>query len=97
MKKALDKVLDYLQGVFPPNRVVALLTAPVAAGVAVGTAWVAQHFPGLPAFDSAQLTAFALAGAAAVVTAAYKWIDGWQRHEERDAAVHGVKPRRRRS
>jgi hypothetical protein len=59
----------------------------VAAGVAAGTAWVAEHFPGLPAFDSAQLTGFAIAGALAVVTLAYKWIDGWQKHEDRGGTV----------
>jgi hypothetical protein len=98
----LNKIIDYFQAKFPPNRLVALLTAPVAAGVAAGTAWVAQHFPGLPAFSNGELTAFALAGALALITAAYKWIDGWQKHEERGGTViatndrHDVKKRAKR-
>jgi hypothetical protein len=76
-------LIDKFQATFPPNRIVALLTPFAAAGIAAGTAWVAQHFPGLPAFNATELTAFALAGVATVIGLAYKWLDGWQAHEAR--------------
>jgi hypothetical protein len=78
----LNTLIDKLQAAFPVNRVVALASPLVGAGVAAGAAWVAQHFPGLPVFDSAQLTAIAVTAFSSVVVAAYKWIDGWQKHEE---------------
>lgn len=97
MLDLLNKVIDKLQETFPPNRIVALLTPLAAAGAGAGTAWVAKHFPGLPAFDSAELTAFAGAGALAVITAAYKWLDGWQKAEERgDVPKPKARPRRKR-
>lgn len=86
----LNSIIDNLQAKFPPNRLVALAMAlliptvitPAAAFVAV---WAPTHLPGLPAFSTAQLTAFGIAGASAALlaatTAGYKWIDGWQRHE----------------
>lgn len=87
-----NALIDRFQAKFPPNRLVALAMAlliptaitPAAAYVAT---WVPAHFPGLPAFTPAQLTAFAITGGLAAltagVTAGYKYIDGWQDHEER--------------
>lgn len=87
----LNSFIDRFQAKFPPNRLVALamallLPTVIAPGAAYVAAWVPAHFPGLPAFSAAQLTAFALAGAStallAGVTAGYKYIDGWQKDEE---------------
>lgn len=90
--RLLNAIIDGLQRKFPPARatlaIVALVTPVVAAASAVGTPWVATHFPGLPAFTSGQLTTFALGGIAAVLGAAvplaYRYIDGWQKKEEAD-------------
>lgn len=90
--RLLNAVIDGLQRKFPPARatlaIVALVTPVVAAASAVGTPWVATHFPGLPTFTSGQLTTFALGGIAAVLGAAvplaYRYIDGWQKKEEAD-------------
>ena len=66
------------------NRLVVLLT-PVFAGISGWVvAWVADNFPGAPALDEGQLTAVFVAGATAALAAAYKWLEGWQKHEERE-------------
>lgn len=82
MLALLAEAAAYLQKQFPVNRVVVLLTplvfVPVAGFV---TAWVAQHFPGLPQFDAGQVTGFFVAGATAALTAAYRWLKGWEAHE----------------
>jgi hypothetical protein len=68
---------------FTPNRVVTLLT-PVFAGLAGSLAsWMAQHLPGGPKIDKAELTAIFIAGATSATAAAYKWLHGWQAHEGR--------------
>jgi len=78
----LNRLIDFLQEKFPVNRVVVLLT-PIAFVPAAGwvTAYVGQHFPGLPTFGPGAVTGFFIAGALSALTAAYKWIDGWQVHE----------------
>lgn len=63
------------------NRIVALLT-PVFAGLAGSLAdWLAQNVPGGPQLDKSELTAVFVAGAVTALGAAYKWLDGWQKHE----------------
>lgn len=96
--RLLNAVINGLQKKFPPARatlaIVALVTPLVAAASAVGTPWVATHFPGLPAFTSGQLTTFALGGIAAVLGAAvplaYRYIDGWQKKEEADRVAEAA-------
>ncbi len=67
------------------NRLVALLT-PVFAGVAGWFAtWASENLPGAPSLDQGELTAIFIAGATAGLAAAWKWLDGWQKHEEREA------------
>lgn len=84
MKAKLNALIDYLQEKFPPNRVVVLLTpiifVPVSAW-AVG--YAAKHFPGLPHFDTTQITVLMAAGALSALKLADKFIDGWQNHEAR--------------
>jgi hypothetical protein len=64
------------------NRVVALLT-PVFAALAGWIAQVAaQYLPGHPSLNAGELTAVFVAGAAAALAAAYKWLQGWQKFEE---------------
>lgn len=79
---ALHRAIDYLQETFPPNRVVVLLTPLVFVPLA-GTvsAWIAENFPGLQLSEEA-VVGFAAAGALSALAAAYKWIDGWQKHEQ---------------
>jgi hypothetical protein len=87
-----NALIDRFQAKFPPNRLAALamgllLPTVIVPASAFVTAWVPAHFPGLPAFTSGQLTLFALAGGAAAIsagiTAGYKFIDGWQKDEDR--------------
>lgn len=70
--ETLSGVLDGLQAKFPPNRIavsLVLVLAPVWA-------WFSQHGVNVsPALAIAVLTA----GAALL----YKFVDGWQKHEER--------------
>ena len=76
-------LIDYLRDKFPPNRVVAFLTPIIFAPLA-GTisAWLAEKAPLIHANLSAdQLTAIFIAGALTALGAAYKWLDGWQKHE----------------
>lgn len=66
-----------------PNRIVTLLT-PVFAGLAGSlSVWMAENLPGAPAVDEAGLTAIFVAGATSATAAAWKWLQGWQRHEDR--------------
>ncbi len=79
----LNALIDRFQAAFPVNRIVVLLTpivfVPAASWV---TGYVAVHFPGLPAFTSAQVTGFMVAGAVSALAAGYKWLDGWQKYED---------------
>lgn len=90
----LNALIDKFQAKFPPNRLVALALAvlvPLAIVPAAGyiAVWVPAHLPGLPTFTAAQYTAFGVTGAGTALlagaTAAYKFIDGWQKHEGRKA------------
>jgi hypothetical protein len=71
-----------LREAWPVNRVVAALT-PIVFVPAAGfiATWVAVHFPGLPPIDPGWLTGIFVAGALTAGTTAYKWLDGWQKHE----------------
>lgn len=88
--RLLNAIIDGLQAKFPPARatlaIMTCVTPIVGLAAAVATAWVAVHFPSLPAFSPAEVTALALGGLAAVVAPAvrlgYKYIDGWQLKEE---------------
>ncbi len=87
----LDQLIDGLQAKYPPNRIAIALgvvvTAFLTPAAGVATAWVAVHFPSLPTFTPAEVLAAAgtvsIAVATAVITLAYKWIDGWQQREAR--------------
>lgn len=86
MRDLLNEIIDSLQATFPPNRIVALLTPGAAILAGASAQWLTEHFPGiaeLTGADEITLTAAFLAGAGAVVLAAYKWLDGWQAHEGR--------------
>ncbi len=78
----LHRAINYLQAKFPPNRIVVLLTPLVFVPLA-GTvsAWIAERFPGVNLSEEA-VVGFAAAGALSALTAAYKWLDGWQSYEQ---------------
>lgn len=82
--RVLADIWGVVRDKFPPNRVVVLLT-PLVFAPAAGfvTVWVGRHFPGLPAFSSAQLMALFVTGALIALAKAYAWLNGWQKHEER--------------
>lgn len=82
MRNLLDRVIDSLQEKFPPNRVVVLLTPLVfvpAAGFV--SAWVAKNTPGVNLSSEWILGVF-VAGGLTALSAANRWLDGWQKHEE---------------
>jgi len=85
MTKLLATFAAYLQAKFPVNRIVVLLTPVFVTLSGYASAWMAEHFPGLPQFTSAQITGFMVAGAVAGLTAAYRWLKGWEAHEARTA------------
>jgi peptidoglycan/LPS O-acetylase OafA/YrhL len=87
----LSRGIDKLQATLPPNRLVVLLT-PLAFMPAAGfiTAYVAQHFPGLPTFSTPEVAGFFAAGALAAFVKAYKWLDGWQAHERAILGFYGA-------
>lgn len=63
------------------GRFVAILT-PFFAIFAGGIAgWVAREFPGVH-LDAGQIVAFMVAAATAALTAAFKFMAGWQQHEQ---------------
>lgn len=82
-----------LRAAWPVNRVVAALTpiifVPVAGFLAT---WVASHFPGLPAINPTALAGIFALGAASALAAAYKWLDGWQKHEQNVAIRNSFPP-----
>ena len=67
-----------------PNRVVAALTpivfVPLAGYIAT---LVAKHVPGVQ-IDQGQITAVFVAGALSVLPPMWKWLDGWQKYEQRE-------------
>ena len=63
------------------GRFVAILT-PFFAILAGGLAgWVAKKFPGVQ-LDTGQIVAFMVAAATAAITAGFKFLSGWQQHEQ---------------
>jgi hypothetical protein len=82
----VNDAIDALQKKFPPNRIVVLLTptAFVPASVWI-SGWAATHLPGLPGLTSGEVLGVELAGALAALKLADRWIDGWQKHEDREA------------
>ena len=92
----LNRLIDAFQAKFPPNRLTALVMALLVPTVIVPlsaylTVWVPAHLPGLPTFTAAQLTAYGIAGGTAAflaaITAGYKFLDGWQKHEARTKGI----------
>jgi hypothetical protein len=83
IKAPVMTAIDKAQAAFPPNRIVALLTPTVFMPASAWLAgWAAAHLPGLPVFSAAQIDGLMIAGALGSATLAYKWVDGWQKHEE---------------
>jgi hypothetical protein len=74
LKTPVMKAIDKVQAAWPPNRVA------VALGVlgAPALAWASKHGLDIP-------TPLAIAAIAGGVGLIYKWVDGWQKHEERTA------------
>jgi hypothetical protein len=67
---------------FSTNRIVAVLTPIFAAGAAVGSAWLAKHFPGVQV-SSGEILALEITGATAATGAALSWLKGHQAYEKR--------------
>lgn len=90
----LNSLIDRFQAKFPPAKLTTLLTPTVFVPASIWiTGYVAKHFPGLPAFTTGQVTAFMIAGGFAAMTASFKRVDGWQKHEKREADAELVQLR----
>lgn len=78
LKELAGNAWRRVKKVWPVNRVVTVLIpfvfVPASGAI---TAWVAVHFPGLPHFDPTVVAGYGALGAAAALTAGYKWMDGW--------------------
>jgi hypothetical protein len=70
-------------------RFVALLTPFFAIFAGAVAAYAAKHFSGV-ALDQTQVVAFMIAASSAALTAAWKWLQGWQQHEALVAAGQTV-------
>lgn len=81
--KLLNRIVDKLQATFPPNRIVVILTpiifVPASAWIA---AWLTSHVPGMEVPAGAVVAVVATAAVSALILA-YRWLDGWQRDEDR--------------
>jgi hypothetical protein len=78
-----------MSNLFPINRVVVLLTPIFASISGLIAAQVGEWLPGT-SLDESEITALFVTGATAAVAAAYKWIDGWQKHEQSEALLDAV-------
>ena len=67
----------------------AVLTPFFASSAGLLAGWVASVVPGLH-LDPAQIVTFMTAVALAALTAAWKWLQGWQQHEQRVAQGKAV-------
>ena len=83
LRNMANRIIDRLQEAFPPNRIAVLLTPVFAAASGWAATWAADNLPGLPPLDADWLSGVFIAGAISAAAAAYKWIDGWQKFEER--------------
>lgn len=85
IRDALNKIIDRIQEALPPNRVVTILTPIFAAASGWVATFAADNLPGGLSISGDWLTGVFVGGALAGTAAAYKWIDGWQKHEARQA------------
>lgn len=81
MKTIVNQFIDRLQAAFPVNRIVVILTPAFAAASGWLATFAADNLPGGLQISGDWLTGIFISGAAAAIVAAYKWIDGWQKHE----------------
>jgi len=79
-RELLNRGIDYMQGKFPPNRVVLLLTPLAVPLAAAASAWLAANVPGVP-LSEGTIIGFAAAAGLTVIRNAYKWVDRWQEEE----------------
>lgn len=75
------RITEWLQRTFPSNRLVILATPIAAALAGYICTWTTKHIAFLH-LDQGQTTAVFISGIGLVVTMAYKWLDGWQKHEQ---------------
>lgn len=76
-------LLYRIREAFPINRVVVFLTPAFVIAAGWTATQAAEYAPGLPGFSEGELTAFFVAGGAAALTMAYKWLDGLIKYEDR--------------
>jgi len=61
---------------------VAMITPFFAIAAGWVASLVAEYFPGVN-LDQNQIIAFMIAASTSTLTAGYKWVQGWQQHEQR--------------
>ncbi len=79
----LNRIIDWFQATFPPNRIAIALAGIITAVSGSIAAWLAAHFPGLN-FGAAEIAG--VLGAALLITLRLldRWFDRWQAKEEID-------------
>jgi len=86
MKNFISNLIARVQAAWPVNRVVAAITPLLAlAAGGIGT-YAVQKLPWIGSLvpnTQAMILGVFVTVAAAAVTSAYKWLDGWQKHEDR--------------
>lgn len=69
---------------FPVNRVVVILTPFLVTAAGAVSVWLTENVSFISKYvDRGDVEGVFIAGAAAALAAAYKWLDGWQKHEQR--------------
>lgn len=78
--KVFKHIVDRLQAIFPPNRIMLFLAAPITAGSAWVSAWITTHVPGVQ-LPTGLIAGVVGAATLIAITLIYKWFDQWQKGE----------------
>lgn len=84
--KYVHRAIDFLQALFPPNRIAVLLGGLLTAVSGSIAAWLAANFPGLN-LGAPEVAGVMAAALLITVRLLDRWIDQWQRGEQIDAAA----------
>lgn len=88
MREFLSELVERFQTAWPINRLVAAATPILATVAGLFAVWLADRAPFVAdILTKDQLTAVFVLVAFSAFGAAYKWLDGWQKHEAGEQAL----------